>query len=612
MSIPLIIHATHEAGAKIGGIGAVLDGMLCCTTYLKNVERTILVGPMYAADSSFMERMMAKRNGLTIQYSSMHGIFDQVEVGVRNALQGIEQTYEVAVLYGVRQFGDVSHEIILVDASAASIAATADFFYHIWQHYGLEGFHQDWNPEYRYHFAIAQPIFAVLKALGVDDGLLPEEKIILAHEWIGMPIVFAAQTNEPEQWHTVFYAHEMATARRLIEDHSGHDTRFYTAKWVARSHGWDLEQTFGNQDAYYKHAIIKQTTKCNSVLAVGDLVVEELRFVGEAMENAEIYLAYNGVTAHTISLDQKLESKRRLQEYCQNLLGYEPDFIFTHVTRFVPSKALWRDARVLWHLNDYFAELGQHAVLYVLSTVEPSGRTAAAVHAWEKDYGWPIGHRGDNGDLIGDEAAYFFDVVEPFNQAATNCRIIFVNQFGWSQDRCGIRMPAEMEFLDIRRGTDLEFGQSIYEPFGIAQVESLSFGALCCVSNVCGCVGFVRQAAEQALQDGDIETLPLTSGLSAETIGPLIIADYVTPLHDQYFADPHAALSIDHHFRDAIELERAKAVADTITKLLPTSAEDMDHLLSIGQSIAQNMSWEVVVKDYVLPALSGSMPVLEE
>ncbi len=52
-----------------------------------------------------------------------------------------------------------------------------------------------------------------------------------------------------------------------------------------------------------------------------------------------------------------------------------------------------------------------------------------------------------------------------------------------------------MRFNDLRVGSDLEFGQSIYEPFGIAQVEPLSAGALCVVSSVCGCVGFVRRAA---------------------------------------------------------------------------------------------------------------------
>ena len=50
--------------------------------------------------------------------------------------------------------------------------------------------------------------------------------------------------------------------------------------------------------------------------------------------------------------------------------------------------------------------------------------------------------------------------------------------------------------MDIRKGSDAEFGQSIYEPFGIAQVEPLSFGAICVVSNVCGCCGFIRRATD--------------------------------------------------------------------------------------------------------------------
>ena len=56
-------------------------------------------------------------------------------------------------------------------------------------------------------------------------------------------------------------------------------------------------------------------------------------------------------------------------------------------------------------------------------------------------------------------------------------------------------MPADMEFMDIRKGSDVEFGQSIYEPFGIAQVEPISFGGICVFSNVCGCAGFVEKAA---------------------------------------------------------------------------------------------------------------------
>lgn len=290
-----------------------------------------------------------------------------------------------------------------------------------------------------------------------------------------------------------------------------------------------------------------------------------------------------------------------------NLHGYRPDFIFTHVTRFVPSKALWRDARVLWHLNEELARHDQRAVLYVLSTVEPGGRRSEWVHAWEEQYGWPVGHRGDNGDLIREEADFFFHVVEPFNQSASHCQIVFINQFGWSQDRCGKRMPAEMSFADIRNGTDLEFGQSIYEPFGIAQVEALGSGALCCVSNVCGCIGFVRQAVQGAYQDKTLPDLSTPAQLGTEAVGTLIIADYVTPPGEYHFDSPADALVIDSQFRDWIETNQAVSIAQTIYQMLPTTDQEMSSLLKAGQAIAKEMSWDVVVEKYFVPALMAAV-----
>src|SRR5690606_16419654 len=110
-----------------------------------------------------------------------------------------------------------------------------------------------------------------------------------------------------------------------------------------------------------------------------------------------------------------------------------------------------------------------------------------------------------------------------------------VNQFGWSRERCGQRMPAEMEFLDIRQGSDLEFGQSIYEPFGIAQVEPINFGAITCVSNVCGCVGFMRRASQ---------------ALGIEIPPNLVVADYITLPPEPAPESPWDALSIGQGTRD--------------------------------------------------------------
>lgn len=589
-TIPLIVHATHEAGVKVGGIGAVLDGLLGSPVYNQQVTRTILLGPMNAGDNVEMERLVAPRNGLTIHYSSLHGVFTHVPEALRQKLQQIEQTFEIGLLYGTRRFGQHEHEVLLVDATRPNLPQFNSFKFYIWQEYGLECARYERLPEFHSYFAIAAPLFAALKAIGADAGLAPNDKFIIAHEWLGMPLVFATQLTEPGQWRTIFYAHEMATARLLIEQHGGHDTRFYNALFKAKEWGMNLETLFGNQDHFFKHAILKQIARCDNIFAVGDLVVDELRFLGGAVADANIDLVYNGAPAATITLAEKLESKRRLQQYCENLLGYAPDYLFTHVTRLVSSKALWRDLRVLEHLDPLLRQAGKRAVLIVLSTAMPTGRRPEWVRAWERQYGWPVGHRSDNGDLLDLEVPFFFQGVEPLNQNATNSQVLLVNQFGWSREQCGQRMPAEMTFADLRQGSDLEFGQSIYEPFGIAQVEPLSFGALCCVSNVCGCVGFVDRAAE------GIENLP-----------NLVVANYTNLPYGHWLDTPYDALRIDQGMRDWIERNNSAAAAQTIFARLPQNHTDAQTLLERGQMVAQRMSWDVVVYDYLLPGLQRAI-----
>ena len=182
--------------------------------------------------------------------------------------------------------------------------------------------------------------------------------------------------------------------------------------------------------------------------------------------------------------------------------------MFTHVTRLVTSKGLWRDLRVLEQLDHRLQAAGKRAVFFILATTLPSGRLPSDVLRMEAEYGWPAEHREGHPDLVGSEVPLYRDM-EHFNREAGATRIVFVNQFGWDQERCGRRMPADMSFPDIRVGTDLEFGQSIYEPFGIAQVEPVPYGALCVVSSACGCVGFARRA-------------------STDHASPVIEADYIT------------------------------------------------------------------------------------
>jgi hypothetical protein len=177
-------------------------------------------------------------------------------------------------------------------------------------------------------------------------------------------------------------------------------------------------------------------------------------------------------------------------------------------------------------------------------------------------------------------------LLEPFHWGRQATRVVLVNQFGWERSRCGRRMPEAMRFSDLRAGSDLEFGQSVYEPFGIAQVEPLSAGALCVVSNVCGCVGFVRRAA------------------GGRPCPNLIVANY-TQLPDGWnLWSAWDALRVDQPIRDGIEARNSWFVAQQIADRLPRSPDDRRRLLAEGQRVAAEMSWDAVVEDYLLPALA--------
>jgi glycogen synthase len=139
--------------------------------------------------------------------------------------------------------------------------------------------------------------------------------------------------------------------------------------------------------------------------------------------------------------------------------------------------------------------------------------------------------------------------------------------------------------MDIRMGTDVEFGQSIYEPFGIAQLEPLTFGGICVVSNVCGCMGFLRD---------------VTEGNPTKNV---IVADY-TSLGDYPCADIEDLLQIDRAVRDNIEIAEAARLATEILDRLPRTEAQVEEMIGEGYRLARNMSWDVVVRKYFLNGLA--------
>lgn len=574
-----IAHVTHEAVQKVGGIGAVLQGLLTSRAYQAAEQRTILIGPLFPVDG---EGRLGPHG--EVLYSSLDGI---TKHPMSEALDRVRREFHVGIVYGHRTFIDpytgakVSPEVVLIDTSRMDLGRVNAFKGEMWAAYGIDSKRHESSWEYDLYVKLAPPAIAILKALGtVEHG---GECVTLAHEFMGIPTALAGKLDRSGRFRAIFYAHEVSSMRRIVESHPGHDVTFYNVLSSAIQNGRYVEDVFGDQHNYYRHALVDAARFCDRIFAVGDYVVKELRFMGPAFADVPIDTVYNGVPAEKITLDQRRASQRRLKDYAEILLGDRPDYVFTHVTRLVVSKALWRDLRVLEQLEREFRKSGKTAVMFVLSTEIPS-RRPDDIRNMERWWKWPVAHREVDPDLSHGEAL-FYQGVQEFNARARNIKIVYVNQFGWERAVCGDRMPADMVFMDIRRGTDVEFGQSIYEPFGIAPLEPLTFGAICVVSEVSGCAGFARKT------------------IGGEDVRNLIFADYCDL--DGVQMSEQELLQISQEFRDAQEHRVAAKIARQILAALPADDAAARALLTKGYEIARQMSWEVVAGEFVLPGIES-------
>lgn len=579
-----VVHVTHEAIQKIGGIGAVLQGLFTSRVYLNDIHRNILVGPYWPSDGHGEQRLGA---GGEVLYSSLDNIF---RTPLATRFREIESHYNVSIIYGRRRYVDnatgviSTPEVLLIDVSRFDQHKIDAFKFACWKKFGLDSARYQDVYDFEQYMRLGPPAVQALHALGAASNVEP--CVILSHEYMGIPTCLAAVLDgERANFRSIFYAHEVATMRRIVEGHPGHDTMFYNVMRSAMAQGHYVEDVFGDQSGFYKHALLKCIRFMDAIFCVGDYVQKEFRFLGPDFIHIDSQLAYNGVPCWKISAEEKMHSRQKLRTYCKNLVRFEPDYVFTHVTRLVPSKGMWRDLRVLEHLEPILRQRNETAILFALSTEVPV-RRGDEVRKMEQWHKWPVAHREGLPDLSGGEAAYYQGVQE-FNACSRNIKVVFVNQFGWEQKLCGMRMPPDMEFMDIRKGSDVEFGQSIYEPFGIAQVEPISFGGICVFSNVCGCAGFVERAAEK------ITGSPLTPNV--------IVADY-TELPDRSLR-PEQLMDIGQPQRDEIEHAVAEKVARELIQRLPRTPEEFEQSIERGYALAQHMSWDVVARDYVVPGI---------
>jgi len=573
-----LAHVTHESVEQLGGIGTVLEGLMVSPVYQQHVKRSILVGPTAMHRSVDPEKRLGEYG--QVLYSSIDNI-DRSHLAGR--FRPIEWAFNVTIVYGKRQYHPQGQdrtgeaEVLLIDVFRSNLDRLAVFKLRLWETFGLDSTRYETIWEYEEYIRIAEPAYYTLLALLGEEDL---PCVLIGHEYMGIPACLQAILDGQKQFRTVFHAHECATARWLVEDHPGHDTMFYNVLDQARDLGLFIEDVFGDLSANPRHALVSRAHLCNGVIAVGHRTRDELQFLNRPFAKQPIDLVYNGLPTIRVDLRAKLHSRAMLAAYAQELLGSDPDVLMTHVTRPVISKAMWRDLKVCHELDHLLGKTNQTAVLFILTSAAGVRRPRDTVHM-EKHYGWPRAHRCGYPDLVGPEVD-LHTMIESFNTGHRNVQVVLVNQFGWSRDRIGTRLPNGMNIADLRRATDVEFGMATYEPFGISPLEPLGCGAICVVSDVCGCQAFIEK---------------VTNGQGT----PNVIYSNFTTLPRSYTIDELKKLGRDD--RDAVETGEAARVADQIMQRLPGNVEQRQQLIESGQQLVSAMGWDQVVQERLLPML---------
>ena len=565
-----LIHVTHEAREKMGGIGAVLEGLLTARAYQEAADRTILIGN---AELPLAEALPGLQTALYETGGSATG-GDAPGRDVARTLEGIEAAYGVRVFYGVRLIAGpldkrrTPIEFVLFDVRDALPEPVNRLKQELWAAYGLESdqFERDWS--YEEWVRLAGP---ALEAAAALLGPKTAGALLISHEFMGLPALLAARLRMPDL-RTVYWAHEVPPVRDLIEKRADERLVFHEAMQTAS--GQRAYETLLRESGGFKQALVSRAHRAHHIFAVSDTVAQELALLAPEFRRTPTDVVYNGLPTRPITLDGRLRSRSRLKNYLEALLGFRPDYLFTHVARPVPSKSLERDLAVLEHLDDWLADAGRSAALVVLAT-EGGRRTGDLVREMESSYGWPVHHRVGWPDLVKGEVA-FGQAVEAYNRRARATRVVLINQFGFDRASCGERVPEDLSFQDLRQGSDVEFGQSAYEPFGIAQLETLTFGGICVISRSCGCAQFLARVAGDRMPEN------------------VLLAHYAATAAED-------AVDLD---AERVEHEVAARIARLLAERLPVGREAFERLLASGWELARKMSWQAVSRDYFVPALA--------
>lgn len=573
----IAVHITHESVKKLGGIGAVLNGICTTNAYKNFFDTTVIYGPLFQLPEEAFSEL---EKGGKVLFSS-HNSHD--EGNFQMIFAELIKKYQMEIIYGQRVLAselDKSKQAIvdvfLIDVHNMDPQEVAAFKYILWEKFGIQSDLYEGNWDNEQYLRIAIPLLEILEMFYGTEA----EYYIFAHEYMGIPSGLSSLAKGKKH-KTLFIAHEVSTARSLVENHSGHDISFYN---ILRKNQMkkNLEEVFGSQKHNPRNELTKRAVHFDHILTVGDLVKDEYLFLVPDTPAEKITIRYNGLFTKNISFNEKQAGRKRIKKYIKTLFNFIPDIIFTHVTRLVISKGIWRDISLLYLLDKIFASKNLKGAYILLSTLIVTGRAPQDILHMEKEYGWPVMHKEGWPDLVGTEVETFKQL-QLFNARSKAIKGVFLNQYGFNRERCGLRVPKDAEFIDLRIASDAEFGFSVYEPFGIAHIEAIPFGGISFLSSVCGSAFFIQKIFEDA------------------EIKPFCIVDFLKAGEDMTYKE---LKGLAREKRDVIERKVLSEYLESIFDFLSLNDKKRKIYFQNAQRYASKLDWEHIVEKQLLPILS--------